>query len=350
MKEFTLGTLLRLQNPQLEVERAMLIHQEIPHRLRAATTLLHNAPFELSKFRLFREVVEAYRTLGLRVSKMPEPTTAEDARASSASLHRMLKAFRIPLFTGGFETRALAIAIAELRQSHQEEWHSSGMVDTMDKFAAELSTLRISSKLLIDHACAGNHRRNLGVVHRNYDPRRCASTTVSHAHNLVEKLGNECPDIQIRLHSEAFPEHATLGLVPTHVQYVLIELVKNALQATLDNAKGSRLPPVTVDILQSEELTTFTVCDAGAGIPAETLPHIWSYAYTSTGVHPSEVGLAQMTISGCGVGLALSRTYARYFGGSLKLHETSADGSTFVLEIPHHINAHECLPAAGIRA
>jgi len=41
----------------------------------------------------------------------------------------------------------------------------------------------------------------------------------------------------------------------------------------------------------------------------QILPYIWSYAYTTTGLQPSQVGLSQMTIAGCGVGLAISRTY-----------------------------------------
>jgi len=51
-----------------------------------------------------------------------------------------------------------------------------------------------------------------------------------------------------------------------------------------------------------------------------------------------------MTIAGCGVGLALSRTYGNYFGGSLELVQTSGEGSTFELVMPHHMAAAENLP------
>ena len=70
---------------------------------------------------------------------------------------------------------------------------------------------------------------------------------------------------------------------------------------------------------------------------------MWAHAYTSMGVEPSQVGLGQMTIAGCGVGLALSRIYGRYMGGSLELLETSPQGSTFVLVMPHHMAAEENL-------
>jgi len=279
---------------------------------------------------------------------LPLPNNVGDAQKVVNAVQNMAKKqFRFPLFNGGFETRALAMSIAEIRKSEGEAYYTAGSSQTaefLDDFAHRFSSFRIGAKLLIDHGTCGNWSRpHGGMVHRNYAARKCATGAVMHTTNLVEKVGQDCPEINIDISRMKLPENVETGHIPTHIQYVLAELLKNAIEASM-NLNRESPPPVTLRIAQTLEHTTFTVEDQAGGIPEDLHDRIWSYAYSSTGLEPADVGLSQMTIAGCGVGLSLSRTYGSYFGGSLELVTTSEKGSVFVLSIPHSMTAREILP------
>ena len=89
---------------------------------------------------------------------------------------------------------------------------------------------------------------------------------------------------------------ATFSYVPTHIEYVLTELLKNAFRATCDahpDVSHANLPPVRVTISitspsetaenrsSSSPVVTIRVRDAGGGIPPEILPKVHSYAFTT---------------------------------------------------------------------
>lgn len=67
------------------------------------------------------------------------------------------------------------------------------------------------------------------------------------------------------------------------------------------------------------------VADEGGGIPRSGMPRIWTYLYT-TSESPLSVMDADLdgvdgpaVMAGYGVGLPISRLYARYFGGDLNI-------------------------------
>lgn len=67
------------------------------------------------------------------------------------------------------------------------------------------------------------------------------------------------------------------------------------------------------------------VADEGGGIKRSGMPRIWTYLYT-TSVSPLtlmddsfEAADSPAVMAGYGVGLPISRLYARYFGGDLNI-------------------------------
>jgi len=156
--------------------------------------------------------------------------------------------------------------------------------------------------------------------------------------NIAEKTGETCPTINLTHDNSALLPNAELGLVPTHVQYVLAELVKNSIQVLLlvflfflrlggrHNARPTRAllpplpnpprcalawpvssrqasidrnrenpPPVSLHVTQAMEATTFTVQDEAGGVPNELRERMWSHAYTSTGLQPSQAHFVTFT-------------------------------------------------------
>jgi len=126
----------------------------------------------------------------------------------------------------------------------------------------------------------------------------------------------------------------TFSYVPTHLHYILLELLKNAMRATVeqhDECKDSKILPVVsviiADAPENEDIV-IKVADEGGGIPRSQIDKIWSYLFTSADKHIQEdfIGrensqdhTSESPLAGLGYGLPISRSYARYFGGDLNI-------------------------------
>jgi pyruvate dehydrogenase kinase 2/3/4 len=117
--------------------------------------------------------------------------------------------------------------------------------------------------------------------------------------------------------------------VPSHLHHMVFELVKNSLRAVVERygEEADVYPEIKVIIAEGREDITIKISDEGGGIPRSGMPLIWTYMYT-TAEHPNlEEAMSndfRAPLAGFGYGLPLSRLYARYFGGDLRL--TSMEG------------------------
>jgi two-component system sensor histidine kinase BaeS len=71
------------------------------------------------------------------------------------------------------------------------------------------------------------------------------------------------------------------------------------------------------------------VTDAGSGIAAADLPHVFERFYRAD---PSRGGAAQST--GSGIGLTIARELLAANGGSIEVEGTRPEGTTFALRLP----------------
>ena len=81
------------------------------------------------------------------------------------------------------------------------------------------------------------------------------------------------------------------------------------------------------------------VCDRAGGIPFGVGQRVWSYLYT-TAKKAEGYGDAATSLAGYGIGLPLSRLYARYFGGQLKLVSLPGYGTSVDLFL-RRVNANQ---------
>ncbi|KAJ1565220.1 hypothetical protein HK096_003964 [Nowakowskiella sp. JEL0078] len=113
--------------------------------------------------------------------------------------------------------------------------------------------------------------------------------------------------------------------VPSHLQHMLFELLKNSLRAVVERhgLDCETYPEIKMIVASGKEDITIKVSDEGGGIPRSGTNLIWTYMY-STAETPSleedyNKSDFKAPLAGFGYGLPLSRLYARYFGGDLKL-------------------------------
>eukprot|EP00729_Bicosta_minor_P000150 gene150-32864_t len=126
------------------------------------------------------------------------------------------------------------------------------------------------------------------------------------------------------------PECKTFAYVPSHIQYMLLELFKNAVRATVEQQRrehgdkiGIEIPPIEVSLYRGQNDVTIKVRDKGGGIPRRMHDRV---ANEDIGARP---------IAGEGFGLPLVRIYSKYFGGDLSFQSLEGHGTDVYLRLAH---------------
>jgi len=137
------------------------------------------------------------------------------------------------------------------------------------------------------------------------------------------------------------PKDLEFPYVPGHLSHICFELLKNSLRAVVERygvENEDNFPPIKVVVVEGKEDITIKISDEGGGIPRSAIPLIWTYMYTT--MEGTEIDQDfqdsdfKAPMAGFGYGLPLSRLYARYFGGDLRL--ISMDG--FGTDVYIHLN------------
>jgi signal transduction histidine kinase len=116
------------------------------------------------------------------------------------------------------------------------------------------------------------------------------------------------------------PDELRVQTDPGMVRQILTNLVGNAV-------KFSERGGIAVDLHPAGPDVVLEVSDAGPGIPPELHDRVFEPFFQ---VDPSTTRRE----GGVGLGLALSREFARLLGGDLTLRSAPGEGSTFTLRLP----------------
>ncbi|KAF9492965.1 alpha-ketoacid dehydrogenase kinase [Pleurotus eryngii] len=137
------------------------------------------------------------------------------------------------------------------------------------------------------------------------------------------------------------PKDLEFPYVPGHLSHICFELLKNSLRAVVERygVDSDAFPAIKVIVVEGSEDITIKISDEGGGIPRSAIPLIWTYMYTTMETkavidQDFRASDFKAPMAGFGYGLPLSRLYARYFGGDLRL--ISMDG--FGTDVYIHLN------------
>lgn len=148
---------------------------------------------------------------------------------------------------------------------------------------------------------------------------------------VTVKISNIVEQLRSLLLSDARSHDAKLHIVipadlppivgnETQLQQVILNLVRNALEALLANPPGSR--EVRIDAAQTAEgEVEIRVIDNGPGVDASIQDSLFDPFSTTKE-------------AGTGLGLAISRTIARSHGGTIGTRPAQPRGATFYLRLP----------------
>jgi pyruvate dehydrogenase kinase 2/3/4 len=147
------------------------------------------------------------------------------------------------------------------------------------------------------------------------------------------------------------PKDLHFAYVPGHLSHICFELLKNSLRAVVErygHEKEDAIPPIKVVVVEGKEDITIKISDEGGGIARSAIPLIWTYMYTTMeGQHIDQDFQASdfnAPMAGFGYGLPLSRLYARYFGGDLRLISMDGFGTDVYIHLNRLSSSREPLP------
>ncbi|KAG2460952.1 PDK2 kinase, partial [Polypterus senegalus] len=198
---------------------------------------------------------------------------------------------------------------------------------------------RISIRMLINqHTLIFNgntnpaHPNTIGSI----DPQCDVSEVVRDAYESAKMLCDQyylgSPELEIEeINANTLRQAIRIVYVPSHLYHMLFELFKNAMRATIENHEGSRsLDPIKVMVALGGEDLTIKMSDRGGGVPLRKIERLFSYMY-STAPTPQLNDKHRAPLAGFGYGLPISRLYAQYFQGDLKLYSMEGYGTDAVI-------------------
>mmetsp|Transcript_90649 Transcript_90649/g.180279 ORF Transcript_90649/g.180279 Transcript_90649/m.180279 type:complete len:171 (+) Transcript_90649:1-513(+) len=113
--------------------------------------------------------------------------------------------------------------------------------------------------------------------------------------------------------------------VPTYLFYIVRELLRNSARATAEAVAASggdpaeyERRPIKVTVCADRFKVGIRISDKGGGVSFGDAERWWSYTF-STSKQTNKDYMDRSPLSGKGMGLPLSRLYARYLGGGLEL-------------------------------
>jgi len=194
----------------------------------------------------------------------------------------------------------------------------------------------------------------VGLVCQHTSPYDIVKLAVGDATFMCIKKYGDAPNVMIKGRLDL-----TFAYIPTHLHYILLELLKNAMRATVEhhginNPDG--WPPVIVVIADgvTNEDVAIKISDEGGGISRRNMNKIWTYLFTTadtsvqaalmSNVAGSGDHSVEAPMAGLGFGLPISRAYAKYFGGDLSVMSMEGYGTDVFLHLHRLGNSKEPLP------
>lgn len=224
---------------------------------------------------------------------------------------------------------------------------------SVEQWADIFLSSRVSTEIQMSHyiACVGASsnatdgavdRTKVGIIDTRCAPLDICKQAADHIREsqfpCTIEVESTCGDV-------------TFCHAPMYLYYIMVELLRNSARATFErwpDAEKRSARPIKIAICADDQQVAIRVSDQGGGFVSRGDEDVWSYTFTTAverAPDPGQVGRfssvmdtdsaqqilggrvlrpwgvfgGQSPISGRGIGLPLSRLYAMYFGGSLRV-------------------------------
>ncbi|XP_048866088.1 pyruvate dehydrogenase (acetyl-transferring) kinase isozyme 3, mitochondrial [Brienomyrus brachyistius] len=245
--------------------------------------------------------------------------------------------------------------LIEIRNRHNDvvPTMAQGVIEYKEKFGFDpfistntqyfldrFYTSRVSFRMLINQHTLlfGNdtnpaHPKHIGSIDPTCNVAEVVTDAYETARMLCEQYYMGAPELKVEeFNAKAPKKPIQVVYVPSHLFHMLFELFKNSMRATVEFHESSAegFPPVKALVTLGKEDLSIKISDMGGGVPLRKIDRLFNYMY-STAPSPSLQPSRATPLAGFGYGLPISRLYARYFQGDLKLYSMEGVGTDAVI-------------------
>lgn len=347
---------------------------------------MQKMPYSVISNQYLCEVYEQYYRAFDRFRKFPQAHTLEDNDNFCDMLQELLEEHL---------TIIPKLVMGAIECSQQ------GVIDSerLDAFMSSMLRSRISRRVIAEQHLSLSSTFKAGKRNNDLDPDyigevflqcRAKDTVEQAAKHAVAQIQEMYPDAEMPEVVLEGALDATFPYIKSHIDYIVGEIVRNAVEATVTMYQRSkhiyrRPPPILVSIANSPQNVSIRFSDQGGGIDPEILKHIWSFAKgpgsndrlenlrgvpTLAGLSsevkthsersrpqnldiypgqelPHRSSLEPLTTRlptlKLGMGLPLSKVYAEYWDGELEVHSLDGYGTDVFFKISRLGNQSERL-------
>ena len=318
---------------------ASFLRRELPIRLaHRIHDLGHCAP--LSDMPSVQRVRELYTQSYCEISHFSEtidtPEKEEEFAALIENIYERHSSVLVQMAKGAFEFRS---AVRGQQENYEIQEDTNAF---LDRFYLD----RIGIRVLIGQYLALRQppvKNYVGIICSQTSPYEIVKRAIDDAAFMCSRKYGDAPEVIMSGRLDL-----TFPYVPTHLHYILLELLKNSMRATVEwHGIDEDYPPIKVIIADGDENedVVIKVSDEGGGIPRSNIDKIWSYLFTTADPQIQEniVGNSSDSnggvdhgidspLAGLGYGLPISRSYCRYFGGDLSIMSMEGYGTDVSLD------------------
>lgn len=335
------------------LKSSQYLQKELPVRVAHRIAGFRRLPFIVAINPILLSVHELYlRTFKLLIQSEPVQDS-EDEQRFCQFLRGVLNDHKdvVTMLASGFRDSSRYLNMEDLHNERNRKYRSDVAMDMRDvrTFLDRMLTSRLGLRMLAEHHLGLHSSREnfVGIVQTDFSLKKLAHRWAEWCKRLCEHTYGISPEIEVNGHLNViFP------YLPLPLDYILPELLKNALRATVElhrlrYKKGFRqqsIPNVVVTIANNETDFMLRISDRGGGVPSSLYSRIFHYNFSTvsdangtqlfdTIVEESNHGTGPM--HGYGFGLPTCKAYAEYLGGSLTVENMNGIGCDVYLKLPH---------------
>lgn len=319
------------------LKSAQFLHKELPIRIARRVVDFQQLPHILLCNPVIHDVYELYLRAFSVLNKFPKVETLELEERYNRIIKQLLD-----------DHQSVVTHLAE----GLHECQKNVPYETINEFLNRTLTSRLGIRMLAEHhlALSIDKPNYIGIICTGLNFRQIIERSGDFARKVCEHTYGVAPGLIINGHTQAvFP------YIPAPLEYILQELLKNAMRASVEQHLDNRseVPNVVVTLCSNDTEFFVRISDRGGGISESKLQDIFKYSFTTMGdrstIRPSDnenilFDLCKESVNnspsggpmaGWGFGLPTSRAYATYLGGSLQLQSMEGLGTDVYLRLRH---------------
>lgn len=310
---------------------AQYLHKELPVRIAHRVAGFRGLPFIVGCHPAILSVHELYIRAFQMITEFAPVIDFETETRFTQMLGQLLDDHRDVV-------TSLAEGFRETRKHIQSE-------QLIKNFLDKTLTSRLGMRLLCEHHLALHEEKpnQVGIITINFSPKILIEKRAEFAKKVCLQKYGVSPDVKLGGHLSAL-----FSYIPQPLDYILHEMLKNAMRATVEAHRGipsDRLPPVSITVANNDIDFIIKISDRGGGIRHELLQKVWEYGFTSAGYEENiesegifdaiMEGPGASAMFGYGFGLPACKAYVEYLGGQLTLETMQGIGTDIYIRLRH---------------